>query len=120
MRSLRYVALLSIAVTAFAADKTSATQSSNFQPDVEWKSSIRATDGTFRFRSLPGSSRGLGKIPREQLERFLGGNTCYFIRSYVMRRDDDSEAMHLEKMTTCTPVSRFQMKKTVRVVPAVR
>jgi hypothetical protein len=120
MRILRYLALLSIAVAAFAAEKPNDTESFQLQPKVEWKSPIRRSDGTFRFHSVPNSARGIGEMPRGALERYLGRNSCYFIRSYIMHRDDDTEAMHLEKMTTCTPMSRFQMKKTVRVVPAVR
>ena len=120
MRTLRYLALLSIAVAAFASETPNDTQSPQFQPNIEWKSPIRATDGTFRFRSLPNAPQGIREIPRGALERYLGRGTCYFIRSYVMHRDDDTEAMHLEKMTTCTPMSNFQMKETVRVAPAGR
>ena len=120
MRTLRYLALLSIAVATFASEPPNDTQSSQLQPDIEWKSPIRATDGTFRFRSLPDSPPGIRKIPRGTLERNLGRGNCYFIRSYVMHRDDDTEAVHLEKVTTCTPMSRFQMKETVRVAPASR
>jgi hypothetical protein len=119
MRTLRYVALLSIAVAAFASDRPSDTQSSQFQPNVEWKLPIRATDGTFRFRSLPDVPRSQ-KIPREAGEQDLSGNVCYFIRSYVMTREDDTGATHLDHVTTCTPSSRFQSKKArVRVVPAL-
>ena len=115
MRVLRYLTLLSIAVTAFAADEPTQLPKFDLRPNFEWKSPVRGPDGNYQFRSLP--SR---KIPREVVEEYLGRTGCYFIRSYVMHHDDDTEAMHLEKVTTCTPGSRFQMKKTVRIVPAAR
>ncbi len=46
--------------------------------------------------------------------------TCLFIRSYERKRIDGTDITVPGKMTTCTPASRFQMKKAVRAVPADR
>lgn len=46
-------------------------------------------------------------------------NTCYFIRSYVMKREGEAGATHLDHVTTCTPKSRIRMKTKVKFTPAV-
>lgn len=46
-------------------------------------------------------------------------NTCYFIRSYIMKREGEAGATHLDHVTTCTPKSRIRMKTKVKFTPAV-
>lgn len=112
MRTLRYLALLSVAVAAFAADKPSDTLSLKLQPQMEWKSPFRGPDGRFQFRTLPDSIRRRSRLP-ETIQPFgPGGNTCYFIRSYAVRRVDGTDETVPAGVTTCTPSSRFQLKRS--------
>jgi hypothetical protein len=46
-------------------------------------------------------------------------NTCYFIRSYIMKREGEAGATHLDHVTTCTPKSRIRMKTKVKFTPAI-
>ena len=126
MRILRLAALLVIAVAAVAADKPN-DSGIQFPPKFDWKTPVRGPDGTYHFMSIPNSApiRVMDELSKEDFARSLkdglSGNTCYFIRSYVMKREDDTGATHLDHVTTCTPSSRFATKKVrVRVVPAVQ
>lgn len=123
MRIARLAALLLIAVGITAAQNQS-NDALKFQPKFDLKAPVRGPDGVLRF--MPNSQQvgALDDLSKGDLARYLkdrqSGNTCYFIRSYVMKRDDDTDAMRLDHVTTCTPMSRFQMKKTVRVLPAIQ
>ena len=46
-------------------------------------------------------------------------HNCYFIRSYIMKREGETGATHLDRITTCTPQSRIRMKSKVKFTPAV-
>ncbi len=116
MRIVTLILLVLLATVAYAqrpADATAVAPNVNSatetilvsQPDVLSNTTERSRDST------PLTS----KLLRSPGDR----GTCFFIRSYVMKREDDTDAMHLDHVTTCTPMSRFQMKKTVRVVPAI-
>ncbi len=65
-------------------------------------------------------NRNSSEIAKHLARDGFGDGPCYFIRSYVMKREDDTDVMHLDHVTTCTPMSRFQMKRTVRVLPAIQ
>ena len=114
MRTLRYLALLSLAVAAFAQDKPSDTPSPDLQPKIDWKTSIRGPDGTFQFRALPDAATTTKgrRLPPDVAERFLGGNICYYIRSYAVKRVDGTDETVPAGETTCTPASRFQLRRS--------
>ncbi len=112
MRIPRYVALLCVAVSAFAADTPSDSPPLKLQPQMEWKSPFRGPDGRLQFRTLPDSIRRRSRLP-ETIQPFgPGGNTCYFIRSYAVRRVDGTDETVPAGVTTCTPSSRFQLRRS--------
>jgi len=125
MRILHVTALLVIAVAAAAQNPSgNAFQS---PPKFEWQSPMPGPNRTFQFQTMPnsGQTRGMEERSKAALAPSLAdrfsGNTCYFIRSYIMKREDDTGATHLDHVTTCTPSSRFETRKArVRVVPAIQ
>ena len=125
MRTLRYVAFLLI---VFAASIASAY--GPFQAGVAPSLSnndelVRKADGVVQFRVAPTRlPRSFTVDPMAHLRRNFEGpydpdNTCYFIRSYVMAREGETGATHLDHVTTCTPQSRIRMKTKVRFTPAI-
>jgi hypothetical protein len=112
MRALRSVALLLIAAAAFAAQKPDDAPSFSRQPKTDWKTQLRAPDGSFQFRTLPDSAQ-LRYDRSPTLERYFpGGNTCYFIRSYAVKRVDGTDETVPAGVTTCTPASRFRLRRS--------
>ena len=101
-------ALLLIAVAAFASDRPVTDQGIKFQRNTP----VRNADGTFQARPQVDLSRSpVRRVPPEVVERFLGGNVCYFIRSYNVTRVDGTDETVPAGQTTCVPASRFQMKR---------
>lgn len=114
MRNMCLAVLLLLAASGLAAQTSSEGTAPNPQPQFRWKA-FQSPDGTFQFRTLPDAKGRRFAMP------LPGSDTCYFIRSYVMKRDDDgSDAVHLDRVTTCTPKPRVRMRSTIRVLPAVR
>ena len=131
-RILRLTALLLIAAGACAQDSLdeAITWSSVNAPYTHFAVTVKNSNGTVENRLVEQPdvlsmaeyrSRNTYPLAKKILGWSDDYGPCYFIRSYVMHRDDDTEAMHLDHVTTCTPMSRFQMKKTQRVpvVPAL-
>ena len=113
MRTLCYLALPLAAVAAFAADTPGEPQSFKLQPGMEWKAPARAPDGRFQFRTLPNLPQIAGRVPREALEQSgPARNTCYSIRSYVVKRVDGTDETVPSGMTTCTPATGFQLRRS--------
>ncbi len=126
---LRLTALLLIAMGACAQDgmREVVTYSTVTAPHTQFLVTVKSAHGVEnRLIEQPAvlsmaKYRGDNLTETRRILRFSPeGNTCYFIRSYIMHREDDTDVTHLDRMTTCTPSSRFQMKKTVRVVPAIQ
>ena len=112
MRTLRYLALLLIAAAAFAAEKPSDTPSFKRQPKTDWKTQVRGPDGSFQFRTWPDSKRLRDELSQALQKTVPGGNTCYFIRSYAVKRVDGTDETVQAGVTTCTPSSRFQLRRS--------
>ncbi len=122
MRTLRLVSLVVLIATfAFAAD-------TNFPKgtpaDSLFRIGVRNPTGNIDYQFVtqpdvirtPVKSR---KFSAAEMEAYLHGNTCYFIRSYIMKREGEDGATHLDHVTTCTPQSRIRMKTRVKFTPAV-
>ena len=130
MRLLRLTALLLIAIAACAQDGREVVSDSTVSaPHAQFLVTVKNPGGAVENRVVDQPtvlstakyrSRNSNEIANDPIRDGVGDGPCYFIRSYVMKREDDTDAMHLDHVTTCTPMSRFQMKKTVRVVPAVQ
>ncbi len=64
------------------------------------------------------SSQELGQLAERtrsgaEIEQLMNGNTCYFIRSYLMARDSkDSDSTHLVGTSTCQPARQYGLKTT--------
>jgi len=141
MRSLRYVAFLLVVfatTSAFCSDRSGDTSI-----PVRQSSVTRDANGNFHFQiapdanhsrqfTLPPSVRTADSADaRKQRAKALAldalrdriehesANVCYFIRSYIMKREGDTGATHLERVETCTPGGQIHMKQTVRVIPAI-
>jgi hypothetical protein len=114
MRGVCLLSLLFIACSAFAGDDFV-----QVTPKTQWDAPLRASDGTFQFRTVPDAGRWAAS-PRDQVfsER-QDENVCYFIRSYIMKRRGETGATYLDRVQTCTPKSTIRKKATVRVVPAI-
>ena len=131
MRPLRYVALLLVvmATATFAAEpgpsnspaRSALTRDANgnFQfrilesaPARQFFAPGPASQSSAQGRELvrDGANEGLNAFPRDRV--------CYFIRNYIMKREGERGATHLDRVETCTPLSRIHTKKTVRIVPA--
>ncbi|MGH9524874.1 MAG: hypothetical protein ACRD3E_20305, partial [Terriglobales bacterium] len=122
MRVLRYVAFLLIvgATVAVAAEPGRANSSMR-------GALTRDANGNFQFSVMqaapsrkfivPTVDLADASDPRKQLaqngadealrETIEGPNVCYFIRSYIMKREGERGATHLERVETCTPMSRI-------------
>lgn len=131
MRMLRLAALLLIAIAACAQDgvREVVTFTTVTAPHQQFRVNVPTPRGTVEPRLIEqpdvlSMAKYRSRVPEEiASHRFRGGvegGPCYFIRSYVMHREDGTDVTHLDHVTTCTPMSRFQMKKTVRVVPAIQ
>ncbi len=130
MRILRLTALLLIAASAYAQKplREVVTWSSIDAPHTHFAVAVKNSNGNVENRLVEQPDvLSMAKYRAHQFtplrKKVLGLpdniGPCYFIRSYVMERYDGGDAMRLDHMTTCTPSSRFQMKKTMRVVPAI-
>ena len=111
MRILRIVAYLLIATGAFAQ---AAPPVQAVLPQREFSVDLQNHD-----RSAMPQAR-VDPMQWSQPYTFNpNDNTCYFIRSYVMKREGEAGATHLDHVTTCTPKSRIRMKTKVKFAPAV-
>ncbi len=130
MRILRLTALLLIATFAYAQKplREVVTWSSIDAPHTQFLVTVKDAQGPTEnhlvaqpdvFSMTKYRAHNLTPLAKRILRFSPEDNTCYFIRSYIMHREDDTDVTHLDRMTTCTPGSRFQMKKTVRVAPAI-
>ena len=126
MRLLRLTALLLIAIGACAQDE-SVTFSTITAPHTQFVINVQTAQGSeprlIEQPSVLSMAKYRSQNSAESAEYLFRGSSdgpCYFIRSYVMKRDDGGDGMRLDHVTTCTPTSRFQMKKTVRVMPAIQ
>ncbi len=128
---LRVTALLLIAMGACAQDgrREVVTFSTVNTPHTQFLVTVKTAQGAVEnhFIEQPAvlsMAKYRGHDPYEIATHLRRGGfedgPCYFIRSYVMKREDDTDVMQLDHVTTCTPMSRFQMKRTVRVVPAIQ
>lgn len=126
---LRLTALLLIAIAACAQEmREVVTYSTVSAPHTQFLVTLKTSNGTVENRLIEQPAvlsmtqyRSLTvPLTKRTLRLRDDSGPCYFIRSYVMKRQDDTDVMNLDHITTCTPMSRFQMKKTVRVVPASR
>ncbi len=113
MRILRFVALLIVIFTSAAVlSQVSTAPQRDIKDAPRFSYQIAAAmpqDMSVRFSEV-----------RTHRIQFVDSEmgTCYFIRSYEQKRIDGTDITVPGKMTTCTPASRFQMKKAVRAVPA--
>ena len=137
MRSLRNLAFLLVvlgATVALASGPAGAQQS----PAAPQAALTQDAHGNFQFNiALSAQPREFALPPAEQShnveepKRFLDGsaagavrdalnrdNTCYFIRSYIMKREGRAGATHLDRVETCTPMSQIRTRRTFRMVPA--
>ena len=121
MRTLRVVALLLVAVSACAATSDPVTPG-RATPSV-FLIGVNSSDGVVAYQPVQQPDVIGARIDAsrwKRLDTFRDDHTCYFIRSYVMKREGETGATHLDHVTTCTPASRFQSKKThVKFTPAV-
>jgi len=122
MRTVRLACLLLIATCGFAQTLSQSPQPSrNFALDFTRPATANADPSASPFLlAMPAGDRAArtGRLP-QFLADSKDGNTCYFIRSYIMKRESETGATHLDHVTTCTPKSRIRMKTKVKFTPAV-
>jgi hypothetical protein len=112
--------------TAINSLVQSPSSSRNLIPDREaqnrpeepaaWCVSSRSSDSNSPALTTPVlSSQELAQRTRSraQVEPSLKGDTCYYIRSYLMARDSkDSDSTHLVGTSTCQPALQYGLKTT--------
>ena len=130
MRTLRLVSLLLIATCAFAQNDDAReviTTSTALSPHALFQVDVRSGNataphlvqqpGVFAAPWTRGADARLNVGDAFRTYR-ADNNTCYFIRSYIMKREGETGATHLDRVTTCTPKSKIRMKTKVKFTPA--
>lgn len=88
-------------------------QSALEQPQI-YISQIVTPQGPIRI-----SPEAMEKLKEKLSERILtsASNTCFTMNSFVFARENGGDAMRLVNHTTCTPASRFKVKRAVVTTP---